>query len=99
MKSWQTTFGGALSVLGKSLIGVGVLPQLAGTPNRTLLWIALTGFIIEAIGGFFTALFAADAKQLQSLTTQVQQNQSAILTGDTTLLRKSAEPPPAPPKP
>ena len=89
MKSWQTTLGGALSALGKTLIGCGVLPQLAGAPNKILLYIALAGFLIDGFGGFFTALFAADAKQLKNLSNQVQENSSAILTGDTTHLRKS----------
>jgi|ERR1051325_12055771 hypothetical protein len=92
MKSWQTTLGGALTVFGKALVGVGVLPQLAGAPSKLLLFIALTGFIIEAIGGFFASLFAADAQALKQLSQRVDLNTTAVLTGDTSHLTKPHEP-------
>lgn len=88
MKSWQTTLGGALSALGKTLIAVGVLPQLAGVPTKALTWIALGGFITDAVGGFFTALFAADAKGLEYLHMLVSLNTKALISGDTTHLKK-----------
>lgn len=64
MKSWKSTLGGALSATGVSLVGVGVVPQLAGAPNKFLLWLAVTGFILQALGTFFGHLFAADQSEL-----------------------------------
>jgi hypothetical protein len=60
MKSWKTTLGGALSAFGKTLFGVGAIPQLAGIHHTFLVYLALLGLIIDAIGDFFTKLFAAD---------------------------------------
>lgn len=81
MKSWQTTLGGALSALGKTLFAIGVVPQLSGTPNATLTHIALAGYIIDAAGDFFSKLFAADAKALHAVNMQVQQNTADINGG------------------
>ena len=97
--NYKSTIGGAFSAVGSMLMGIGIVPQLNGAPSHTLSVIAMVGFICNAIGAFLAHLFAADAKSLADLAQKVDQNQSAILTGDTTLLRKSAEPPPAPPKP
>lgn len=60
MKSWKTTLGGALSSLGKALMGIGIVPQLSGEPNAMLTHIAVAGFILDAVGGFFGHLFSAD---------------------------------------
>lgn len=66
MRSYKSTIGGALSVLGKTLMGAGVLPVLAGgTPSKLLAYIALTGFVIDALGSFFGHLFAADREEVQ----------------------------------
>lgn len=90
--------GGALGALGSTLVGVGVVPQLGGTPNKTLTVIATVGFIISAAGKFFTALFAADAKAVADLSAKVDLNTNAVMTGDTSLLTK-AQVAPTPPKP
>lgn len=82
-KSWQTTIGGAFSALGTTLMGIGVVPQLGGTSNKTLTGIAMAGFICTAIGQFLAHLFAADARQLASLQRQMLQVPAAIQTGDT----------------
>jgi hypothetical protein len=74
----RSTIGGAFSALGTSLIGIGVVPQLAGTPNKLLTWIAMGGFVCQAIGQFLGHLFAADAKAVATLTEQVQANTTAI---------------------
>ena len=71
MTNYKTTIGGAFSVLGTTLIGVGIVPQLAGTPNQWLTYCAVAGFVCSALGKFLTALFAADATQLAKLTDQV----------------------------
>ena len=60
-RSWKSTLGGALSALGTSLVGVGVVPQLSGMPSQTLTRVALAGFVFQALGQFFGHLFAADA--------------------------------------
>jgi hypothetical protein len=60
MKSWKTTLGGALSSMGKVLLGIGVVPQLSGEPNQMLSYIAIAGFLLDAMGGFFAHLFSAD---------------------------------------
>jgi hypothetical protein len=63
-KSWKSTLGGALGALGKTLMGVGIVPQLAGVPNTTLSWIATVGFFLDAAGGFFAHLFSADTSMV-----------------------------------
>jgi TRAP-type C4-dicarboxylate transport system permease small subunit len=63
--SWKTTLGGALTATGHTLMGVGVIPQLAGAQSKALLYIALAGFILVAAGTFVTGLFAADHSQIQ----------------------------------
>lgn len=61
--SWKTTLGGSLSAFGKTLMGVGVVPQLgAGEHNTFLSYVAVVGFACDALGGFFAHLFAADQK-------------------------------------
>lgn len=66
MRSYKSTIGGACSVLGKALMGAGVLPMVAGgPPSKLLAYIALTGFVIDAIGSFLAHLFAADRAEVQ----------------------------------
>lgn len=101
----RSTVGGAFSALGTSLMGVGVIPQLAGNPSKTLTIIATVGFVCTAIGQFLGHLFAADAKALQVVNQQVQATTDAMLSGDTTFLRqtqavtKAIVPDPTPTKP
>ena len=72
MSHWKTNLGGAVSVLGTSLIGVGVLGNISSGAHSSVLWyVALAGFILSAVGKFFTALFAADASTVKDLTTRV----------------------------
>lgn len=89
---WQTNLGGAVSVTGTTLIGVGVLAQLTQvapenalltTSQLTLMWyVALFGFVLSAVGKGMTALFAADAKTVNSVADAVdrinQQGPSAF---------------------
>ena len=80
MKNWRTNIGGAISVLGTSLIGFGILPQLAGGPSRLLYWTAFVGFCLSALGKALTALFAADATQVNQIAAKVEFNTAAIET-------------------
>jgi hypothetical protein len=73
-KNMRTNIGGAVSVTGTTLIGVGVLGNLGGSNAHSSLlwWIALVGFVLSAIGKGLTALFAADASQLKSVAADVE---------------------------
>ncbi len=93
--NYKSTIGGAVSALGSTLLGIGIVPQLAGTPSKALLYVAIAGFIVQAIGQFLGHLFAADAAALKDLTQQVQVNQAdialtknAVRTGHTEILEK-----------
>lgn len=87
-KSWKSTIGGAFSALGKTLMGIGILPQLSGIPSPMLTHVALAGFVCDGIGTFLGHLFAADATALQVLNQKVDQNADAVATGDTAMLTK-----------
>ena len=98
--NWRSTIGGAFSALGKTLMGVGIVPQLSGMPNKALTYLAIAGFVLDAIGSFFGHLFGADAKTVSDLGAQVVANTTAIATtakaaasGDTALLTKVASTP------
>jgi hypothetical protein len=80
MTNWKTNLGGAIAVTGTSLIGIGVLTQLTqlspdvALPHSVLtgMWyVALDGFILSAIGKGVTALFAADASQVDKIAQTV----------------------------
>lgn len=86
--NYKSTIGGAFSALGTTLIGVGIVPQLAGTPNKALLYLAIAGFACQAIGQFLAHLFAADAKVVSDLSTRVDENARALITGDTSHITK-----------
>ena len=77
--NWRTNIGGAISVLGTSLIGFGVLPQLSGVPSPMLTYVAFAGFILSAIGKSLTAFFAADAAQVQKIAVQVDNNTANLV--------------------
>jgi hypothetical protein len=70
IRSWKSKLGASLSTLGKSLMGIGVLPQLSGEPNSTLTYIAMAGFILDAAGGFFRDLFSADKTSVVKMIEQ-----------------------------
>ena len=89
IKNYKSTIAGAFSALGSTLMGVGIIPQLNGAPSALLTWIALAGFIINAIGSFLGHLFAADAKTLGELSTVVSEHDAAIRTGDSSILERS----------
>lgn len=96
MKS-KTNLGGAISVTGTTLIGIGVMTQLTQfnpstnvlTPHQlTVMWyIAVAGFVISAIGKGVTAYASADAKDVDDLSKTVnslQPSQSPPTTPDQT---------------
>jgi len=72
MTHWQTNLGGAISVTGTTLIGVGVLGNLSHGPHSAMLWyVALIGFIMSAVGKGLTALFSADARTVNNVAAEV----------------------------
>ena len=73
MTNWRTNLGGAVSVLGTSLIGIGLVPQVGGAPSKLLTYVAVTGFILSALGKSLTALFAADATTVKNIADAVDQ--------------------------
>lgn len=74
--------GGSLSALGVTLMGVGMVPQLAGNSSKMLTDIAIAGFILNAAGIFFGHLFAADQTMvINAMAAQQAQNVSDIEVG------------------
>lgn len=72
MNNWRTNLGGALSVTGTTLIGVGVLGNLSNNLHSAILWyVALAGFVLSAAGKGLTSLFAADAKTVNNVAAAV----------------------------
>lgn len=60
MSSSKTNIGGALTALGTTLLGIGIVPQLSGAPSALLTGTAIGGFFIAAVGGALTGFFARD---------------------------------------
>ncbi len=87
--NWKSTIGGAFSAFGTTLMGIGVVPQLAGNPSKTLTVFATVGFACTAVGQFLGHLFAADAKTVQDLSAKIDLTTAAVQTGDTSILKKS----------
>lgn len=73
------------------MVGIGVVPQLGGTPSQILTWVALVGFACNVVGTFLGHLFAADAAALRSVQRQMLEMPEAIKSGDTSLLYKTKE--------
>ena len=95
MTNWRTNLGGAISVTGTTLIGVGVLGNLGeDKTHATLLWwIALIGFILSAVGKGVTSLFAADASQVKNIAAAVDKiNQSGASSDTATLSKPNKQP-------
>lgn len=98
MRNWKSTIGGAFGALGTALMGIGIVPQLGGSPSTLLTYIALAGFICNAIGIFFGHLFAADAAAVRGLQAQMAVVPEAIDSGNTEMLKKAQESPTQTPK-
>ncbi len=89
MKS-KTNIGGAISVTGTTLIGIGVMSQLTQFSTTTnvlsphqlaaLWYVALAGFILSAIGKGVTAYFSADAADVSDVATKVETVAKAVDT-------------------
>jgi len=89
MKS-KTNLGGAISVTGTSLIGIGVLTQLSQLSPTTnvlsphqlaaLWYVALAGFIISGIGKGLTAYFSADASEVKDVAKKTETVAKAVAT-------------------
>jgi fructose-specific phosphotransferase system IIC component len=73
MNNRKTTLGGAISKAGTTMIGVGLLPQLSGLPPKVATYVALAGFILNIIGGFITAYYAADTTTVRNIADAVDQ--------------------------
>lgn len=68
MRSIKSTFGGACSVLGKTLMGLPVANMVQGhPPSQAMIYIWTIGFLIDALGGFFATLFSADKSDVRRL--------------------------------
>lgn len=82
MINYKTTIGGAVSTLGSSLIGLGLLPQFStvvDSEEKAILWyLALAGYIVNIVGKFLTSLFAADATEVARIRDQVNANTAAM---------------------
>jgi hypothetical protein len=94
--NWRTNIGGSLGLLGDSLLGIGIIPQVAGLPSKWLTGIALAGFFIRAIGSALGHFLGADAKVVAVMGAAVKQNTAAIAaipqaitTGDTSIITKA----------
>lgn len=88
MKNWRTTLGGSVSTVGKGLIAMTVLPQLAGNHEPVLWYLSLAGYIINIIGEGLSKLWAADAKVLNQVVEQTnaiatQTNVNTVQIADT----------------
>lgn len=91
--NWRTNFGGALTVLGTTLMGVGTVSQLNGSSSKLLQYMTIAGFILMALGQFFHSLFAADAKALNNLTDTVADIQYQVKGNTTAIGRSDAQKP------
>lgn len=57
MTSWKVKLGGALSSLGATLSGIGLIPgSTSMTAAENLKWVVIAGVILQAAGGFFLSL-------------------------------------------
>lgn len=57
MTSWKVKLGGALSSLGATLAGLGLIPgSTSMTAAENLKWVVIAGVILQAAGGFFLSL-------------------------------------------
>lgn len=79
MKNWKLTLGNSLQAFGTALVGVGVAPQLTGTPSKALTFVAVAGFLANAFGIFFNHLFVADqTAAIKDIRTQQVENTQNI---------------------
>ena len=67
IKPYRTTLGAALSSFGTTLMGIGVVPQLANGPSSILTWVALAGFVLNAVGTFLSHLWVADKDEVKKM--------------------------------
>ncbi len=100
MKNWRSTLGGSLSAFGTFLFGAPMLINAASPnfPKPFMLFCMGFGILLMGFGTFFGHFFAADAKDVQILAKNVDQNASqiavtkeAVRTGHTEMLAKPVE--------
>ena len=70
MKNWRTNLGGAISITGSVLLGIGLLPGVSEIPQSWCKWFIAGGIICSAFGKGITALFAADSATVEKLSKQ-----------------------------
>jgi hypothetical protein len=93
MKNWRSTISGTCAAVGVTLFGMPlVCSQFSGPisnviPQDWYKWMILSGILFNVLGVFFGHLFAADAKAVNNLKEQVQENSDALRTGDTSYVR------------
>lgn len=66
MRNWRTSTGGAVGVFGTSLMAVALCEHFKDEP--ILFWTIFAGAVLSAGGRAWTALTAADAKEVEKLT-------------------------------
>lgn len=81
MTHYKTTIGGALSALGTTLMGIGLVPQVAEGPSEVLTYVALSGFVLNAVGTFLVHLFAADKEEVKKLIEASETNTKRLING------------------
>ncbi len=88
MTNWRTTIGGAISATGTTLFGVGTVVQFTDVSHdikNTLIYIAIAGFLMSAVGKGVTSFFAADAQTLKDVVNQTNVNTIQIADTKTKL--------------
>lgn len=95
MSNWRTNLGGAIGTLGTSLAGVGTVTSLVqlnngGGPSKFVLYCTAAGFVLGCIGKSVTALFAADAKEVDRKLEEHSQ-QIAQVKGDTAQIKRAQD--------
>lgn len=81
MTSLKTTVGGALQALGTSLMGIGLIPQIADGPSEWLMYVSLAGFVLNAIGGFFAHLFAVEKQEVKEMIKKSENDTKIMING------------------
>ena len=96
--NWRTSLAGGFGALSTYIIGGGVLTLLApgdGVPDgfrRAAWYITAFGYLCSGLSKFFAGMASADAKTVTALTTKVNANTDAIVTGDTSMITKTPMP-------
>jgi hypothetical protein len=94
MTNWRTSLAGGFGALSTYIIGGGVLTLLVpgeGVPpdiKRIAWYVTAFGYLCSGLSKFFAGMASADAKSVKEMMTQVNQNSAAIISGDTSEVKK-----------